>query len=629
MARFLSVLVRSMLGSALFIAANFSMAATSGLLAQQSSGNRLTYLDGNDLYYVSRSFPRLVTPQWIGEESVDFVVTLAIDDMRKPDPWVPFLEPTMDRLKQAYGRAPLSIMTVQVDPGLDTWQRLLKDGVSLECHTYDHPCPVLKGGRFADARRTYERCIDGMHEIPGNRPLAFRVPCCDSRNTPSPRFYAEIFNKTNTAGRFLRIDSSVFNVITPNDPEVPRELVIDKDDRQKYRKYLPFPSFVNTIDDYPYPYVIGRLCWEFPCVTPSDWAGQNLVGAGNPQLIEDLKAAMDVTAIKRGTYNLVFHPYGWSRSEQIAELVSYALDKYADRVRFLSFRECHERLTENMLSGEPLRSDDGSDNGVRLLDLNADGYMDVVAGNDRVRWTRVWNPQRGEWIQTTFPVQIVRRNDQDVTEDQQVRFGVLQANGYASFLVKNANQEGLWHFDGQNWQPQDNGLDGLADNRGPVATGRDGIDLGVRFRDVDYDGKCELLVSNPQSNRIFDWNDGRWTRTKPDIPPQMYLVDDQGRDDGLRFVDINADGYDDLVYSNERRYQVVLYTPPRKRWTRPLVGGNRRNGDANPIPMITRQGTNNGAWFHSGHLWVQNEDTARMPDLVDRRSFAQLMGKAE
>ena len=41
--------------------------------------------------------------------------------------------------------------------------------------------------------------------------------------------------------------------------------------------------------------------------------------------------------------------------------------------------------------------------------------------------------------------------------------------------------------------------------------------------------------------------------------------------------------------------------------------------------LIVRGATNNGAWFHSKHLWVQNEDTAKMPNLVDRRSFEDLL----
>src|SRR3954454_18592547 len=81
-----------------------------------SDGNRLTYLDGGDPYYVGPGFPRLTTPQWVGEEGVEAVVVLAIDDMREPAKYETFLRPILDRLKAIDGRAGLSIMTCQADP---------------------------------------------------------------------------------------------------------------------------------------------------------------------------------------------------------------------------------------------------------------------------------------------------------------------------------------------------------------------------------------------------------------------------------------------------------------------------------------------------------------------------------
>ena len=57
--------------------------AQSPLLA--ADGNRLTYLDDPaDPYYVNRDFPKLTTPMWVGEEGVDAVIILSIDDMREP-----------------------------------------------------------------------------------------------------------------------------------------------------------------------------------------------------------------------------------------------------------------------------------------------------------------------------------------------------------------------------------------------------------------------------------------------------------------------------------------------------------------------------------------------------------------
>src|SRR6478672_2580965 len=90
-----------------------------------ADGNRLGYLDEPlNPYYPHRNFPKLITPQWVGEEGVDCVVTLAIDDMRDPAKYEAFLRPILDRLKAIDGRAPVSIMTCSVrpdDPRLQGW----------------------------------------------------------------------------------------------------------------------------------------------------------------------------------------------------------------------------------------------------------------------------------------------------------------------------------------------------------------------------------------------------------------------------------------------------------------------------------------------------------------------------
>src|SRR5467141_3146617 len=173
---------------------------TSTVQARAADANRLTYLDESDPYYVSRTFPKLITPQWVGEEGVEAVVILAIDDMRGHEKWEAFLRPILRRLQRIDGRAPVSIMTCQIDPHdahLQTW---LREGLSLEIHTIDHPCPLLACGDFAKAKSTYDRCVDLRSSVPGSHPVAFRTPCCDSLNTLSPRFFAEIFNKTTPNG---------------------------------------------------------------------------------------------------------------------------------------------------------------------------------------------------------------------------------------------------------------------------------------------------------------------------------------------------------------------------------------------------------------------------------------------
>ena len=106
------------------------------------------------------------------------------------------------------------------------------------------------------------------------------------------------------------------------------------------------------------------------------------------------------------------------------------------------------------------------------------------------------------------------------------------------------------------------------------------------------------------------------------------LFSEQRGDAGLRFVDVNEDGFDDIIFSNGERYSLHLWKNREEGWSIKVIEGTRgQEGGLGPvIPMIVRaDGTNNGAWFHSRSMWVQNEDTNRLPDLVDRLSFDDML----
>ncbi|MGI9457584.1 MAG: DUF7133 domain-containing protein, partial [Aeoliella sp.] len=595
--------------------------------AQGADANRLTYLDAFcDPYWPGLDMPKLITPQWVGEEGVECVVTIGIDDMRDPAPYEAFLRPILERLKEIDGRAPVSIMTNSIDPDHPQLARWLEEGLSLETHTADHPCPCLQGGSFETAKDTYDRCVDQLASVPGNHPVAFRFPCMDSLNTPSPRGFAEIVNRKTPQGNFLQMSTSVCQLFTRDDPALPWELVHDVDGGQRFARYLPFPSFVNKVENYPYPYVISRVCWEFACSVPDDWQGQHLFGNAHRQTAIDYAAAIDATVLKQGVANLVCHPSDWIGSELLWRVVDQTNKKHGDRVKFFTFPEALNRINEHLLAGQSLRAADGGDNGVRLLDLDNDGFLDVVIGNDQLRRTRVWLPEERKWHETDFPARIVVGTG-DLRRDAGVRFGILREDGFASMIVLNDSVRGIWHFDGRGWQRDDAMLKGLESGGNPLmAVASDGPDLGLRLRDADGDGRCEVLVGNHEQRTMLRWNavGATWHAAAPLPEP---IVDAQGRDAGLRFVDLDDDGNDDLLFSNERRYAVYLYSQDEAGWTDRVLADSRRDGDA--VPMVVRRGTNNGAWFANEHMWVQNEDTNSLPDGVDRRTFAQLLGEFE
>lgn len=606
----------------------------------KADGNRLTYLDASDPYYASRDLPALATPQWIGEPGVEAVIILAIDDMRGHEKWEAYLRPILERLKKIDGRAPVSIMTNQVPPDEPHLQRWLAEGVSLETHTKTHPCPLLAKGDLAASKKTYEDCVDQLAAIPRSHPVAFRMPCCDSLNTVSPRFFSEIFNSTTPAGNYLAIDSSVFQLFTANDPRLPHDRVLDGEGRERFRRYLPADrAFVNRIDDYPYPYVIGRLCWEFPCIAPSDWESFHLQGANNPRLVADLQAAIDCTVAKQGAFTLVFHPHGWIRNDQVIELIDHAVSTHGGKVKFLSFREALARLEKNLLAGQSLRAaPQGGDNGVRLLDLDQDRFLDVVIGNEQVRKTRVWSPQTNNWTESEFPCQLIARNSAGNDRDTCARFGVVRPDGAASVIVAEEARRGAWTFAEGRWKQDDELLAGLsivpagrpATEALPVTTGAEGRDRGVRLRDLDRDGVCELIVANDKQQAIFgfDAKQNAWNRLPFVLPEGSAIVDAQGRDAGLRFVDVDEDAYDDVVFSNDDHYSLDLFHSINTGWSRRvLVGKAGDNADA--IPRIVTSGTNNGAWFAAEHMYVVNERTDKIKDLVDQRAFAKWLKDVE
>jgi hypothetical protein len=594
-------------------------------------GNRLAYLnDFANPYYVSMETARLATPQWVGESGVEAVIVLAIDDLGEPAKYESYLRPILERLKRIDGRAPVSLMTKSAQADSTQIQEWLKEGLTVETHTADHPCPCLQGGQFDNAKRTFDQSIDNINLLPNHRPVAFRMPCCDSMNSVSPRFFAEIWSRRTPAGNFLTIDSSVFLLFTARDPQLPEQLVIDEEGNERFRKYIPTDRMmVNYVEDYCYPFIIDRLCWEFPALMPSDWDAQHLNGKCAPKTVRDLKAAVDAVVLKQGVFSLCFHPHGWIDNRQVVELIDHAVSRYGSRVKFLTFGEVNERLQKNLLAGQSLRTEHGTDNGVRLCDVNYDGYMDVIIGNADRKVTRIWNSADNQWLEIGFPVALSPATVPGRPLVADVQFGVLNGNGLPSILVDREDARGLWHFASGTWLEDSDGLSGLTHN-GLVRTLRGNVDTGVRLRDLDGDGVCELVLSNPQQQAVFSWTGKLWRIADFALPQGLTIVDQHGRDAGLRFVDLNEDGYDDVVFSNASRFASYLFDPMDRGWTGKLMDRPRR-GVEGELPMIVRgDGTNNGVWFKSGQMWVQNEDTGKaLPHHVDYRPFSQFLASED
>jgi hypothetical protein len=589
-------------------------------------GNRLAYLDPpTDPFYPDTSFPRLETPQWVGEEGVEAVIVLSVDDLRDPARHEQYLRPILERLKSIDGRAPVSLMACTLPPSHPVVEQWLNEGLSIEVHTITHPCPLLQQGDFSAAKRSYEECIDLISERTGVPPCTIRIPCCDSMNSPSPRFFAEIFPDRTPLGRFLAMDSSVFVVFTQADANFQPETVVDEEGRPRFSKYIPPErEMANFVENYPYPYVIGNLCWEIPALMPSDWNAQHLNGRCSPLSLRDWEKAVDAVVAKCGIWALCFHPHGWIAAEQVVALVDYVRKKFDSRVRFLTFREVLHRLEQNLLKGQSLRDSEGKDNGVRILDINADGWMDVVIANDRLQLTRIWQADSQSWHEVPFPTVLTSGEHKGSAGVSEVRFGVIGDPPRVSILIRKGSQLELWSWHRDSWQQVSRGIKGLAELAETLGHSSCG-DAGIRFRDLDGDGICELLVGGPGLNKVFRWKEdrinsaigsaeavgasiaGEWVPEEYSLPGNF--VDGEGRDNGLRLVDLDGDGDLDVVLSNSKEWLVARFESPGKGWNT-LRRGKRDDAGALPA-FVDENGANLGAWFRFGRLWIQNEHTGR------------------
>lgn len=108
------------------------------------------------------------------------------------------------------------------------------------------------------------------------------------------------------------------------------------------------------------------------------------------------------------------------------------------------------------------------------------------------------------------------------------------------------------------------------------------------------------------------------------LPDAAKLQDNQGRDNGVRFVDLNGDGHEDIVLSNAREYGVFLFVPKERAkkglqwdegWSQVMREG--KTGDANSLPLIVRaDGSDTGVSFHDGAMWSGTKQRIPFAELL-------------
>ena len=579
------------------IAAVFLLGTIS--LMANGIGSRFAYLTEDDPYYPNGDFPKFTTPSWIGEPEVEAVIVLSIDDMCRPFPksrpkglptyarqpkvYFDFLKPVADRLIQIDGRAPISVFALQLDPDDAIVQQMLAMGMSMECHTFTHPVPLMRTGEdskdsLALVKADYLNSVASLHGVRESTPVVHHTPGCDARNTPSPRFFKEVFPLAD-----LRMDSSIFTAYLKPDPTLPKEWYFRPDGTHRFASRIhgiPYTKkFVNYVADYPYPYLINNRIWELPAIIPGDAHGVHAYGRRSDKTVEDWKRALDITVAKQGVMTICFHPHGYIDAKQLVTLIDYAVATYGKKVKFLNCREVSERIDTHTL----------------LIDVNADGHLDSIQTNGKLTTTRIWNPDQREFNE-------VRSSKIDLSKG--AFFFSADRKGHAGIARIERDDLRIWRFHDGDWHPAAP-LPGI------------GRPSHLHFRDLNNDGVSDIITDKTVH---LSKNGMIWKRAPFQLPRPLRK--------SMRFIDIDHDGDDDLIHADEKDYAIWLFENPNTGWSQKLLSG--KSSQTAPVPPITIKGKNNGAWFRENEMAVVNEFTANPKnDHVIIRKYADWLNAAK
>ena len=190
--------------------------------------------------------------------------------------------------------------------------------------------------------------------------------------------------------------------------------------------------------------------------------------------------------------------------------------------------------------------DTGSkDLSLRLIDVNNDGFADLVKSNATANYTKL-NDKNSTWNSTTLfsvPEQIVDSNN----DYQGVLFVDVDKDGLVDIIKsKNGAARKVYLNNGTAWQIANTWsipVDFFNSSSG---------DEGVRLVELDGDGRVDLIQAKTTGAVKKAWlNNGTgWTNVSLWNVPDYFITTD-GKDTGLREIDLNGDGLTDLMKGGE------------------------------------------------------------------------------
>jgi len=271
---------------------------------------------------------------------------------------------------------------------------------------------------------------------------------------------------------------------------------------------------------------------------------------------------------------------------------------------------------------------DGKDLGVRLIDMNNDGYVDIIKGKNGQKSASLNN--KTAWISySTFnpPADFI-----DATGNEKgLRIADLNNDGFPDLIKGHNNVRQVWLNNGSGWSE-----DLLTWPLSLDFADASGVDQGARLVDFNGDGRIDILKSKSGSDKEAYLNTGSgWKNASKVWNLTTFFVQSNGKDYGLRLADVNGDGLVDLLQgynfgSDEKAAWLnngsgwvnsTVWKPPVVFTTSSKPDQGTRLADLNQDGLIdiledfaNQTTSSRAAWLNNGSGWVYASDYWNSPE---------------
>jgi len=283
------------------------------------------------------------------------------------------------------------------------------------------------------------------------------------------------------------------------------------------------------------------------------------------------------------------------------------------------------------------------DNGARPLDLNRDGLIDLVQSdknNPDFNGSMINNGTN--WIDDLsweIPEYIVDTSSHAGGGEYGVRFIDVNGDGFTDLVRGDGSIRKTYLNTGSGWS-SDNSTWHLPANAHPVDDSSSRYERGVRFVDFNSDGRIDIVAATDDWNYAWLNNGSGWTLDSSwKVPSEArFAIYPSGDDEGVRFADINGDGLPDLVRGKNSTTGRKIWLNNGSGWTYDssrnipssayflLSGSIDRgvrfadiNGDGLSDILKSRNGLDEESWINTGSGWLPKSSW----DVPDKATFVE------